>query len=115
MHRSSVRDNAEVERQMHELVIAKDYQGAALVEEISYAPLADVEAELIDPALGASSSASGLQLSAAASGWSPVEESVSARGLTASDHCRPPKRATGHLFPVAPSKRVVEVPRGQSG
>ena len=43
MHRSSVRDNAEVERQMHELVIAKDYQGAALVEEISYAPLADVE------------------------------------------------------------------------
>ena len=115
MHRSSVRDNAEVERQMHELVIAKDYQGAALVEEIRYAPLADVEAELIDPALAASSSASGLQLSAASSGWSPVEESVSARGLTASDHCRPPKRATGHLFPVAPSKRVVEVPRGQSG
>ena len=212
MHRSSVRDNAEVERQMHELVIAKDEapveQGAAysvqsppeclsldevvsrlitlseqgeaysvqsppecfaqvgsadpaasglcheapgitasslnphacaspgkrlrtkspatvsrglcppLTSTISSGqdgPPADVEAQLIDPALAASSSASGSQLSAAASGLSPVEESVSARGLTASDHCRPPKRATGHLFPVAPSKRVVEVPRGQSG
>ena len=76
---------------------------------------ADVEPELIDPALAASSSASGLQPSEAASGSSPVEESVSARGLTASDHCRPPKRAAEHLFPVAPSKRVLEIPRGQSG
>ena len=78
-------------------------------------PPADVEAQLIDPALAASSSASGLQLSAAASGWSPVEESVSARGLTASDHCRPPKRAAEHLFPVAPSKRVLEIPSHAGG
>jgi len=115
MHRGSVQDNAaerrsataasdqvlqtaEVERQIQEPAIAKDYQGAALVEEISNAPLADVEPELIDPALAASSSVE-----------ESVEESASARSSTASDQRRLHKRAAEHLFPVAPSKRVLEI------
>ena len=45
---------------------------------------------------------------AAASGLSPVEESVSARSSTAPGQRRLHKRAAEHLCPVAPSKRLLE-------